>query len=247
MKKPLCIDLFCGLGGWSEGFLAEGYECVGFDIEKHDYGTGRYPGHLVLQDILTVHGSQFKDATCIVASPPCQNYSYMAMPWTRAKYLRAWYSAWSDRAGLNDLFDACFRIQDEACKAAGRHIPMIVENVRGARRWVGQSAGKYGSYYLWGDLPFQMPNLKHEKVPGFNFHQHLKTGKGGSFQTASVKVASENGRRTDVGNGTRFTSRDCGSEGLKLNGGRKSAAAQIAKIPLTLSQHVARMYKEGQY
>jgi site-specific DNA-cytosine methylase len=43
MAKPLCIDLFCGLGGWSEGFLAEGYECMGFDIERHDYGVGGYP------------------------------------------------------------------------------------------------------------------------------------------------------------------------------------------------------------
>ena len=25
--KPLCIDLFCGLGGWSEAFFAEGYHC----------------------------------------------------------------------------------------------------------------------------------------------------------------------------------------------------------------------------
>ena len=24
-EKPLVIDLFCGLGGWAEGFLAEGY------------------------------------------------------------------------------------------------------------------------------------------------------------------------------------------------------------------------------
>lgn len=35
--KPLCIDLYCGLGGWSEGFLAEGYDCIGFDIERHRY------------------------------------------------------------------------------------------------------------------------------------------------------------------------------------------------------------------
>ena len=35
--KPLCIDLCCGLGGWAEGFLAEGYDVVGFDIKRHRY------------------------------------------------------------------------------------------------------------------------------------------------------------------------------------------------------------------
>lgn len=31
--QPLCIDLYCGLGGWADGFLAEGYRVIGFDIE----------------------------------------------------------------------------------------------------------------------------------------------------------------------------------------------------------------------
>ena len=84
MEKPLTIDLYCGLGGWAEGFISEGYEVIGFDIERHDYGTGGYPGQLVLQDVTTLHGSQFKDAAVIVASPPCQAYSYRAMPWKRA-------------------------------------------------------------------------------------------------------------------------------------------------------------------
>lgn len=44
--KPLAIDLYCGLGGWSEGFLAEGYDVIGFDNERHDYGAGGYPGKL---------------------------------------------------------------------------------------------------------------------------------------------------------------------------------------------------------
>lgn len=38
INKPLVIDLFCGLGGWSEEFIAEGYRAVGFDVERHDYG-----------------------------------------------------------------------------------------------------------------------------------------------------------------------------------------------------------------
>jgi hypothetical protein len=66
----------------------------------------------VLQDVLTLHGSQFKDAALIVASPPCQAYSYRAMPWKRAKALPP---------PDNSLFEACFRIQREAIEAAGRH------------------------------------------------------------------------------------------------------------------------------
>lgn len=67
MTKPLAIDLFCGLGGWTDGLLAEGYDVVGFDIERHEYGDMRYPAQLVVQDVCTLHGSQFKNATLIVA------------------------------------------------------------------------------------------------------------------------------------------------------------------------------------
>jgi hypothetical protein len=51
--RPLAVDLFCGLGGWAQGFLAECYRVVGFDTEGHDYGDGCYPGELVRQDVLT--------------------------------------------------------------------------------------------------------------------------------------------------------------------------------------------------
>jgi hypothetical protein len=163
VTKPLAIDLFCGLGGWTEGLLAEGYEVIGFDIECHKYGDEKYPAQLVLQDVLSLHGRQFKDVDLIVASPPCQAYSYRAMPWKRAKALPP---------PSNELFDACFRIQREACEAAGRHIPMVVENVRGAQPWVGRSRWNFGSFHLWGDVPALMPmGLKH-KAPGggwFNY------------------------------------------------------------------------------
>jgi hypothetical protein len=166
----LAIDLFCGLGGWTDGLLEEGYDVIGFDIERHVYGEHRYPAQLVLQDVTTLHGSQFKTADLIVASPPCQEYSYMAMPWSRAKAKAAAIRA--DETGqaladLNRLFDACFRIQREACEAAGRHIPMVVENVKGAQPWVGRARWSFGSFYLWGDVPALMPPVhKAVKVPG---------------------------------------------------------------------------------
>lgn len=100
--RPLVADIYCGLGGWTEGFLAEGYDAVGFDIERHHYGDSKYPGDLVLQDARTIHGKQLKDAAVIVASSPCQAYSYMAMPWKRANRMVSVASAESQdgQAGL---------------------------------------------------------------------------------------------------------------------------------------------------
>lgn len=192
--KPLCIDLFCGLGGWSDGFLAEGWDCIGFDIERHDYGTGGYPGQLVLQDVLTLHGSQFKTADCIVSSPPCQEYSYMAMPWSKAKAKEAAYKSGElDTADLTRLFDACFRIQREAIEAAGHFIPLVVENVRGAQKWVGRSRWNYGSFHLWGDVPALMPlTMKGIKVGGIDFNGYGTPGyKAQSFNGTAEKRLRE--------------------------------------------------------
>jgi C-5 cytosine-specific DNA methylase len=181
---PLAIDLFCGLGGWTEGLLAEGYRMIGFDNERHIYGEARYPAQLVLQDVLTLHGRQFKDAALIVASPPCQEFSYMAMPWTRAKEkAKALREGRDDPKRLTALFDACFRIQREACEAAGRHIPLVVENVCGAQKWVGRARWHFGSFYLWGDVPALMPITRRSlfkdgtaKVGGFSWDQYGKPG-----------------------------------------------------------------------
>jgi hypothetical protein len=242
MSQPLAIDLFCGLGGWTEGLLAEGYEVIGFDIERHEYGEHRYPGQLVIQDVLTLHGSQFKDAALIVASPPCQEYSYRAMPWKRAKALPP---------PDNTLFETCFRIQREACEAAGRHIPMIVENVRGAQRWVGRARWNFGSFYLWGDVPALMPaTLKAAKVASFRFD-----GSGGSFQTASVERAFNTTAEQRLADGRKLKDADgyerthpsalgwksprTSSRNVKA---RKMASALIAKIPLPLSRHIARSW-----
>lgn len=270
MNRPLAIDLFCGLGGWTEGLLAEGYRVIGYDIEDHRYGEHCYPGELVIADVLSLHGSQFKGATLIVASPPCQEYSYMAMPWKLAKAKAAAIRA--DTSGaelerLNRLFNACFRIQKEASIAAGRHIPMVVENVRGAIPWVGRSRWNFGSFHLWGDVPALMPvAFKASKVPGFRFD-----GSGKSFQTASVDGLKTHGHanRRDGHSHTRHLTNPSESvhlhgvdqdTGTKIGGDwfsdpsstcrrhgskspqRKAASAMIAKIPLPLARHIGATF-----
>ena len=92
MSKPVVIDLCCGLGGWSSGFLAEGWDAIGFDIEKHEYGGKRYPGELILADVLTLNGYDLRAANpaLVVASPPCTEYSHMAMPFSRGRRKAKW-------------------------------------------------------------------------------------------------------------------------------------------------------------
>jgi hypothetical protein len=264
VRAPLCIDLFCGLGGWAEGFLAEGYRVIGFDIERHDYGTGGYPGQLVIQDVLTLHGAQFRDAACIVASPPCQEYSYMGMPWSRAKQIaRALegqgefpegYRGSHTVAELTALFDACFRIQREASEAAGRHIPLVVENVNKAQKWVGRAAWHFGSYYLWGDVPTLMPMTLARvlKQPGRNFHFPENGAEHGASLAAALALAASEGAK---GNGGWFGNyQDAKAEGRgalnrytsSKSQARKAASAMIAKIPFTLSSWIARCFRPAE-
>lgn len=268
--KPFAIDLYCGLGGWTDGLLAEGWFVVGFDIEQHVYGDHRYPAQLVLQDVLTLNGAQFKDASLIVASPPCQEFSYMAMPWRRGKQIaRALrgedefpdgYTGSRTAAELTALFDACFRIQREASEAAGHHVPLVVENVRGAQPWVGRARWSFGSFFLWGDVPALMPmTAKAVKVPNFRFD-----GSGKSFQSEAVKVGGLDWNKRIPGQAFNTHAERLNSQAIKGAGGswffkyqagqpgrstasgsikRKMASAMIAKIPLPLSRHIAAVYR----
>lgn len=237
--RPLAIELFAGMFGWGEGLVSAGWRVIGVDILHEPY-HGKVPGgcSLILQDVCTLHGAQFKDADLIVGSPPCQEFSYRAMPWKRAKALpppllgtNLFWQCWRIQQEANDAVDpqlcpeclgSCTLkwgnnstfVRDFPCKHCSgtgkikRYIPLVVENVKGAQPWIGRAKGRYGSFFLWGDVEniggrlvrsgpveFGMASVaavRRVKVDGFNFHQHENGGKGGSFQSAAV-AATKNG------------------------------------------------------
>jgi len=193
--KPLAIDLFCGLGGWAEGFLREGYRVVGFD--NNPRFAKLYPGEFVLADVRSLDGRRFRDARCIVASPPCNEF-------TRLNFLRS-HAPPPDTT----LVEACWRIAQEA------RVPVVMENVEGARRYIGPAVAHRGSWYLWGDVPIL-------------FDGHLPPKVGGIPRRANPWVPRGDGTRP-----ARLYQWGHGDKG-------RDGSARRAKIPLPLARAVAR-------
>lgn len=262
---PLALDICSGLGGWAIGLESAGWTVIRVDIEDMFLALGEpKPAEclLMLQDMRTVTGVQMKDVRLIVGSSPCPDFSYRAMPWTRARALTGPF------LGIK-LFHEQFRIQREICEAAGVYVPAVFENVRGAERWIGKARWHAGSMAFWGDVPACMPKHKHIKVKSFRFD-----GSGRSFQSSAV--AEHTGRSPAPGSGARFTSIEraerangkpsslaWGNESRWFNDGprspdsissssssssspaRKKASALIAKIPLPIASHIGRVFMDA--
>lgn len=242
MKPPLVIELFSGTFGWSQGWLARGGRAIGFDIEHlPHHGPVPEGASLVLQDVRTLDGAQFKNAALILASPPCQEFSWRAMPWKKAR------EAPPPELGM-ELFASCFRIQREASAAAGRHVPLVVENVRGAQRWVGRAPYHFGSFYLWGDVPVLMPRPSSKsgvKVGGLDWNKRVP---GQAFNTtAESRMKAEATKQPGIG-GTRKNGKGDAwfQDGAARHGSkstaRRAASALIARIPERLSDWIAEVY-----
>lgn len=123
------LDLCCGLGGASRAFRDRGWEVITVDIEP------RFTPDIVA-DVRTWHWTG-GSVDFVWASPPCDEFARESMPWCK-----------TGKAPDLSIVEACRRIIAEA-----RPHAYVIENVRGAQRWIGQAVCHVGPFYLWGSFP----------------------------------------------------------------------------------------------
>lgn len=134
------IDLFAGRGGWTKGFMAEGWECIGYDL----FPQPHYPAKFVQRDVLTLTAADLEDADFICASSSCEQFSVHCM------------KHFHPNPPYPELGIKLFNHTREICEASGK--PYVMENVRCAEKFVGRAVNHCGPFYLWGNaVPATMP------------------------------------------------------------------------------------------
>jgi len=130
------LDLFCGLGGWSDGLAEEGFEVLGVEIEPYIAELYKHP--VIIQDVRELAGADFSGYDLIVGSPPCRDFSRMTdrgyTPWAVPK----------DPARGYELVRSFLRIVSEA----------------EPRYWLLENVPGLAKYCVENDLPPGKPRCK---------------------------------------------------------------------------------------
>lgn len=70
------LDLYCGLGGWSDGLAEAGFEILGVEI-REDLAK-LYKHQVIIADVCDLDPSRFQGYDLIIGSPPCRDFSAQA-------------------------------------------------------------------------------------------------------------------------------------------------------------------------
>ena len=71
------LDVFCGLGGVSDGFALEGFDVTGIDIE--DMPAKGYKHRFIHADVRDLKGKDYHGYDVIWGSPPCRDFSQIGV------------------------------------------------------------------------------------------------------------------------------------------------------------------------
>ncbi len=131
----LMLDLFSGLGGASQAMRERGWKVVRVDIEP------KFEPDIVA-DIAEFHW-EGERPTLVWASPPCTEFSKAFMPWY-------------------DFHTPDLSLVEHAKRIIRETEPVywVIENVKGAVRYLGTPAMIIEPFYFWGHFP-PVPKVKH--------------------------------------------------------------------------------------
>lgn len=124
------LELFAGSATVSKIAAARGWDVLAVDAAEECQNTD------IVAD-LTTWTYDGPHVDLIWASPPCTEFSRESMPWC----------ARGESPSLT-LVHAAMRIVREV-----RPAWWVLENVRGAQRWIGRAPAHAGPFYLWGWYP----------------------------------------------------------------------------------------------
>ena len=141
------LDLFCGMGGVSDGFFAEGFQVTGIDIVNAPSKLN-YAYDFIHADIRELDGKDFKEYDVIWASPPCRDFSKIG-----AVVGHRWKSPPNPRTGLELVKIARAFIDSAEPKY------WVLENVSRLKKFYDEppvftaNLGKQMYRSFWGNFP----------------------------------------------------------------------------------------------
>lgn len=69
------LDLFCGLGGWSDGLAKEGFDILGVEIEPKI--AELYKHSVIVEDVRNLDPIDYQGYDLVVGSPPCRDFTQL--------------------------------------------------------------------------------------------------------------------------------------------------------------------------
>ena len=133
------VDVCCGTRfGWTKGFIAHGWDCTGIDIVD----VPDYPGRFIRADI--AHLIELPEADFYCCSTPCEQFSVHGLRcfFPNPKWPLIGFA----------LFEHARRLLEATSK------PYVMENVRAAQPFIGESSLNCGPFYMWGNcIPALIP------------------------------------------------------------------------------------------
>ena len=78
--KPKLLDLYCGAGGCSAGYVRAGFDVTGVDLHPQP----KYPFPFIQADAIEYLLTHWREFDAVHASPPCQEHSPSTLVWKAA-------------------------------------------------------------------------------------------------------------------------------------------------------------------